>query len=569
VKRVLLTTAALAAAVVVLIIVSLPPRQQRLQPADDGAIAGVMHVHTNRSDGRSDPDTVAAAAARAGLRFVVFTDHGDGTREPDPPTYRSGVLCIDAVEISTDGGHYVAIGLPRAPYPLRGDPRDVVEDVARMGGFGIAAHPDSPKRDLQWGAWAAPFDGIELVNTDTSWRVHAGRSVFHSVPTLLSIVAAYPFRSPETLSRLLTANRTTIRRWLEAAQQRPIVAVAGADAHAQIGLWEFDPIDTNVALPLPGYETSFRSLTVHVRPTQPWTGTAATDFAALLGGLRAGHAYIAIDGLATPASLTFTARNEHGTAAAGDTLEPRGPLTLDITTNAPPAFAIRVWKDGEPFGPEYHEPHVQVAAESTGVFTVDVRGPDQDDRAPWLISNPIYVRKASPRPSSEDAARWRPPSTATLKTIAGWRAETDPASRAETVSTAGGVQLDFSLAPAPARMTHAGAVGVVAGAMKGCEGMTFTIRGERPMRVVAAIRTSFRNVAEEQWHRSVYVDQEPRHYAVSFGDLTPVSANHSPRPPVESMAEVMWVVDDTHAIPGASGRVLIDDVTIACGPASR
>src|SRR5919198_193447 len=108
---------------------------------------------------RADHDEVARAAARAGLRFLIFTDHGDGTRPPDPPAYRSGVLCLDGVEISTTGGHYIAVDMPAAPYPLAGEPRDVVEDVRRLGGFGVVAHPDSPKLQLQWTDWTVPFDG--------------------------------------------------------------------------------------------------------------------------------------------------------------------------------------------------------------------------------------------------------------------------------------------------------------------------------------------------------------------------------------------------------------------------
>ena len=65
----------------------------------------------------------------------------------------SGVLCLDAVEISTNSGHYVAIGLPQAPYRLGGDAAAVVEDVRRLGGFGIIAHPDSAKRELAWRDW--------------------------------------------------------------------------------------------------------------------------------------------------------------------------------------------------------------------------------------------------------------------------------------------------------------------------------------------------------------------------------------------------------------------------------
>src|SRR3984893_5286984 len=112
---------ALAAAALLPILGPLPPAHLLLasQPGD-GSVAGILHVHTNRSDGLSAPDEVAAAAARAGLRFIVFTDHGDATRAPDPPVYRAGVLCIDGVEISTTAGHYVAIDMPAAPYPLGG-----------------------------------------------------------------------------------------------------------------------------------------------------------------------------------------------------------------------------------------------------------------------------------------------------------------------------------------------------------------------------------------------------------------------------------------------------------------
>ena len=94
-------------------------------------------------------EVVPAAAARVGLKFIVFTDHGDATRRPDAPAYRSGVLCLDGVEISTTGGHYIALDMPASPFPLGGEPRDVVEDVQRLGGFGIVAHPDSPKTELR------------------------------------------------------------------------------------------------------------------------------------------------------------------------------------------------------------------------------------------------------------------------------------------------------------------------------------------------------------------------------------------------------------------------------------
>ena len=84
-KRVVLAAAALVAAVAVWIAVSLPPAHIALPPpADDPAIVpGVFHVHTNRSDGRSSPEEIAAAAARAGLEalgFELFADPRHASR---------------------------------------------------------------------------------------------------------------------------------------------------------------------------------------------------------------------------------------------------------------------------------------------------------------------------------------------------------------------------------------------------------------------------------------------------------------------------------------------------------
>src|SRR5580765_1121732 len=126
----------------------MPSAARDLPPAPAGlsrGVRGVIHVHTRRSDGTGSVEEVTRATAAAGLQFVIVTDHGDGTRTPDLPDYRDGVLYIDAVEISTTNGHLVALGLPKAPYPLAGDGRDVLEDVHRLGGIAIAAHPESPK----------------------------------------------------------------------------------------------------------------------------------------------------------------------------------------------------------------------------------------------------------------------------------------------------------------------------------------------------------------------------------------------------------------------------------------
>ena len=172
-RTLLLATVAFVAAVAIFIALTQPARALRL----DGIlppeiVTGAYHIHTDRSDGTGTPDAVAAAAARAGLRFVILTDHGNAMRVPDAPAYRHGVLCIDAVEVSTFGGHVVALGVKdAAPYPLAGEARDVIEDIRRLGGKAVVAHPDSPDPDLRWrGGGSVAYDGIEWINADSEWR---------------------------------------------------------------------------------------------------------------------------------------------------------------------------------------------------------------------------------------------------------------------------------------------------------------------------------------------------------------------------------------------------------------
>ena len=138
-------------------------------------------------------DDIAAAAARAGLDFIIVTDHGDGMRSPDAPQYRHGVLVIDAVEFNTTDGHLVALGLPATPYPFAGTAADVLDDVGRLGGFAIAAHPDSPRPTLKWSAWEAPVDGLEWINADSEWRDE-------SAAGLARALFSYPFRAPGAMA---------------------------------------------------------------------------------------------------------------------------------------------------------------------------------------------------------------------------------------------------------------------------------------------------------------------------------------------------------------------------------
>lgn len=568
-KKLVLTTAALVAAVAVSVAVTIPPRPIALAAPGDGTIPGIIHVHTNRSDGLSGPDEIAAAAARAGLRFLVFTDHGDATRKPDPPQYRAGVLCLDGVEISTNGGHYVAIDMPASPYPLAGEARDVVEDVRRLGGFGIAAHPDSPKAQLRWTEWQAPIDGVELLNLDTGWRRwvqqaggDAGR--WGARRRLLSALIDYPFRPAAVITSLQSQPDDAVRSWIALAEQRRLVAIAGVDAHAKIAPRSADPGDSRYALPFPGYDASFRTLSIHVKTDGPLSGDAAADARVLLRAIRAGHLYTAIDGAATPASFEFSATNERGTVDQGDELGAAGPVTLRVRSNAPPAFTTVVWKGATVLSANHHEPDFTVQAPAApAVYWAEIVSAGQPAQVSWVRSNPIYVRGAA-APAKAPA---RPAATATVPIfdgdIAGWRVEHDPTSLAavDRAPSVAGAELRFRYGLAggsPVGQVAALAFDTPRG-LAGVTRLSFSIRAEHPMRVSVQLRAGDDQgpAARERWKRTVYADVSAQERTIYFDDLTPVGVTHTPLPVLEGIRTILFVIDATNTRLGDSGRLWI------------
>ena len=564
-KRVILAAAALVAAAAVWIAVSLPPARIALPPpADDPALVpGVFHVHTNRSDGRSSPEEIAAAAARAGLKFVIFTDHGDGTAKPAAPVYHEGVLCLDGVEISTRGGHYIAVGLPASPYPLGGDARDVIEDVRRLGGFGVVAHPDSPKDDLRWREWNVPFDGIELINLDSGWRSRVQEAGWGAV---VKALGTYPFRPAETIGHLVGESAVAVARWESLTRRRRIVALSGADAHAKVALGDVDPGDNRFSLPIPSYEASFATVTLHVRLDGPLAGDAEADARSVLSAIRGGRLYTALTAIAAPPFLEFTAANKQGSAQAGDELPAGGPVMLRVRTNAA-GFATTVWRGNEVLSGERTEPDFTIdAPPDPAVYRVEVRA-DRSRSPLWLLSNPIYVR--GPGPAAVEPAR-PPPSDAKRlfegREAPGWSTETDANSLAAfdvlRGTTVPELAVRFGLATGDGTNQFAALSVVTPDGVAPYDRLTFEARSETPMRVSVQLRAPVNPDYQERWERSIYLEPKDRAISVFFDDMTPVGTTQTYRPPLPNVRSIVFAVDRTNTKAGTSGRIWLRNIRL-------
>jgi len=557
---------AVGVAIVTIVWLLLPPAAERLAPPPDPLIArGAIHVHTARSDGAGTPERVAGAAHRAGLDFVVLTDHGDATRPPDPPRYVEGVLLIDAVEISTTDGHLIALGLPQAPYRLAGDARDVLEDVQRLGGFGIAAHPDSPKAELQWRDWKSPVDGLEWLNVDSEWRDESRMALSRALLT-------YWVRPGETLASLLDRPSRTFERWDVLAVTRPVVAVAGLDAHARIPLAGQSDVDEGRSIGLPSYESSFRALSQSVvlqRPLGRTTASALRDASAVLSAVREGNVYTVVDGLAGPARLDFHALVEGARIEMGKSIAGGRPVQL-VATVTPPVRGISIVLIGN--GKELARTDdgarlatTQRPGETPAAYRVEVRLPEAPGTppVPWIVSNPIYVRDALGAPS--------PHARSVIHERAQFGGALGPWTIERSVTSDGQVDVsgDADQRPAlhftwrlgngqPAGQYAALSVPVKDHELAAFNAITLTISSLVPARVSVQVRIP--HGGGLRWRRSIYADQRPRTVTIDLRDMKAVEAPPGTVLDLAKIDSLLVVVDTVNSSPGSVGELWLSDV---------
>ena len=557
-----------AVAIVSAIWMLLPRRARELTLAPDPRVVrGAIHVHTTRSDGAGTPDDVARAARHAGLDFVILTDHGDGLRAPDPPRYVDGVLVIDAVEISTADGHLVALGIGQAPYRLAGDARDVIDDVHRLGGFGFAAHPDSPKAQLRWKDADVWGDGFEWINADSEWRDETRL-------TLARAVLTYGLRGPESIVAMFDRPDASLAGWdLRGATAR-IVAIGAADAHARVPLGPGAEPGEGQSLHIPSYESSFRALSVSVElptPVQRTSASASADASRVLAGLRAGHTFTTIDGIAGPARLTFSASSLGGRASMGDAVLADGPVTL--SASLAPAMSdafLSILKNSHEIVAESASHPVTVEhgpLEGAAVYRVEVHLPGAPGTppVPWIVSNPIYVRPVWSVPAAVVREEVR-----VLAESSGGRswaiekAPTSQASIAAGVSTDGtsGMRFTWRLGDGVPHGQYAAlALPVSAADFEGIDALELRLQAPRPMRLSVQLRVP--QGTDLRWERSVYVDATPRSVVLPLGDMRPVDGPKQQHVDLARVDTLLLVVDTVNATPGSAGECWVGKVAVA------
>ena len=530
-------------------------------PANAMTVRGAYHVHSTVSDGTGSIDDIAAAASRAGLQFVILTDHGDGTRVPGPPTYRSGVLCIEAVEVNTTGGHLVALGARPSPYPLAGTPRAVLEDVHRLGGMAIAAHPESPRASLRWSAWDLPLDGIEWLNADSEWRDEL-------LESLGRLMLTYALRPAETLAAALDRPDGVLARWDAATTTARVVGLAGADAHARLGLrQQTDPFEETWHVKVPSYDASFKAFSLRVRLDAPLSGDPIRDADDVLTRVRWGRTYTVVDGLASPGDFEFTATSGGRSAGSGDDLDIAGEVLLHARMAAPAGSRMVILQNGsilfDTKEPESHLGVVPVPA----VYRIEIYAPQAagNPPIPWLVSNPIYVGLRDAHQRARAVSVPAPITRRSSIATEAWVAEASAGSFSQLQPAASGgtgaIEWQYQLAGGTVNGQYSAVRFPLSGIGSGNR-LQMRVRADRPMRMWVQVRSSTTGRGE-RWGQSVFLDDRFSTVEVSFDRLQPLDAASSATPPLDAVDALLLVVDTLNSRPGDASRVHITEMWLA------
>ncbi len=344
---------------------------------------GVLHVHSNlggHSDGKLTD--IAKAAQANGLAFVIMTEHP--SREVNTVDFtlrgvQGGVLFVNGNEVVTSERERF-LALPGHESALTADTLATAEALRQTNAreaFSIAAYPE------EWQHLdAGGYDGLEIYNLYTNARQANPVTLFFD-----ALWAGYP----ELLfTRFYARPEANLQRWDVATRQRRIVAVAGNDAHQNIGFGLADASGHRfVYLQLDPYERSFRLFRTHVLlpAGQPLTTES------LLSALRQGHCFTGFDVLGETSGFRFTAHNGAEQKLMGDEITWREGVRLRVAL--PVSARVILYKDGQAVQDEPAISQQEFTVREKGVYRVECYLPQLPGAAgglPWIISNPIYVR---------------------------------------------------------------------------------------------------------------------------------------------------------------------------------
>ncbi len=345
---------------------------------------GVIHVHSflgGHSTG-SFSELIAAAKANQ-LDFVIMTEHPQAEFDTSAMTLNgshAGVLFINGNEVATANGDRLLLipGSSNAATMNTQSTQQIIDQQKATGGLAFDAYPSE---STNW--QSTNVDGVEVYNLFTN-----ARSI-NRVVTFFDGLWSYGAYPDLMFGNFFARPTENITRWDQtiAGSNRKLVAIAGNDAHSNVGVSLNDSSGNQlIGIKLDPYERSFRTVRTHVLIKQGKPLTRES----LIEALSLGHCYVSFDLFGDASGFYFGVKQSDRTT--GD----------DVAFSSQPRFAVLTPLPGRAVllqngiaVDQKSGTSMEFSPDGVGAYRVEVYLdglPSPATGKPWIISNPIYVR---------------------------------------------------------------------------------------------------------------------------------------------------------------------------------
>ena len=345
---------------------------------------GVIHVHTSLGGHSTGMFSELIGAAKANeLDFVIMTEHPQAEFDTSAMTLsgiHNGVLFISGNEVATASGDRLLLipGSANAASMNSQSTQQIVEQQNASGGLSFVAYPGESQN------WQTTTpNGVEVYNLFTNTKQTNRLVLFFdglwSYRSYADLMFANFFARPDE----------NLRQWDAVITQtnRKLVAIAGNDAHSNIGLSLDDETGKElIGIKLDPYERSFRTVRTHVLIRKE----RGLSRESVIEALAQGHCYVSYDLFSDATGFRFSTSD--GDKIMGDDLTTNNSVKL--LAKSPLMARFQLMKNGIAID-EKTGLFAEFTPTGTGAYRIEASLTGLTTPAagkPWVISNPIYLR---------------------------------------------------------------------------------------------------------------------------------------------------------------------------------
>lgn len=375
-----------------------PHSPEEMDPTDEATkhfLSGVLHIHTQASDGGENLPEIVEAAKKAGRHFLVITDINSSVARKEEGRY-GGVDAFVEMEVIAPQGNLLSFysTSKAASEPDGKIPRMALQHLSGKepveGMFNIVAHPSHPKRP--WNDLVRNPEGIEVFNFDSLWRKQLDDSMLKFGITGL----IYPFSNFLAALRIQQTSRKDLTTWdaMNAIQPGRFGVIA-SHSHANFR------VTPSWGLHWPSHEQTFKLASNIVFYDPPLYHDFSERKKQIYSLMQQGKSAMVFDMIYPFQGNDWTVECDQGKFRSGDRLTLAGQcefvarLPKDLGYHA----TLRLWRAGdlvkeiENAGSVTHIPvtrpgiyRLEVWLKIGTLFKVLLSG-----ESPYVFYNPIYI----------------------------------------------------------------------------------------------------------------------------------------------------------------------------------